>query len=155
MSRYGRWILVLVVASGCDPEVTREAEERSEVLTRVETELDVEEWGDLLTQGYEQWNEKPLEEFLEKWHAASAPISEELFAELHFRGLRGEGDQVLEERPQFAVVGAVRQSGQEFFSQHFSRNRTPPVRMRGTTALVVPRTITAVTQLRLFHVPTR
>ncbi len=27
--------------------------------------------------------------------------------ELHFRGSRGEGNQVLEERPQFAVLGAV------------------------------------------------
>ena len=45
-----------------------------------------------------------------------------LFSKLHFRGSCGEGKQVLEERPQFAVVGADRQSGQEFFSQHFSGN---------------------------------
>ena len=76
------------------------------------------------------------------------------FSKLHFRGSRGEGNQGLEERPQFAVVGAVRQSGQEFFPQHFPGNCTPPVRMRGTTVLVVPRTITAVNQLRLVHVPT-
>ena len=73
---------------------------------------------------------------------------------LHFRGSRGEGNQVLEERPQFAVVAAARQSGQELFSQHFSGNRTSPVRVRGATVLVVPRTITAVTQFRLVHVPT-
>ncbi|MBP89927.1 MAG: hypothetical protein CMJ64_25005, partial [Planctomycetaceae bacterium] len=30
---------------------------------------------------------------------------------LHFRGSRGEGNQVLEEHRQFAVFGAVRQSG--------------------------------------------
>jgi len=73
---------------------------------------------------------------------------------LHFRGSRGEGNQVLEERPQFAVVAAATQSGQELFSQHFSGNRTSPVRVRGATVLVVPRTITAVTQFRLVHVPT-
>ena len=47
---------------------------------------------------------------------------------LHFRGSRGEGNQFLEERLQFAVLGAVRQSGQELFSQHFPRNRTPLIK---------------------------
>ena len=74
--------------------------------------------------------------------------------EVHFRGSHGKGNQVLEECQQFAVLGAVRQSGQELFSQHFSGNRASPVRMRGTTICVVPRTITAVTQFRLVHVPT-
>ena len=40
--------------------------------------------------------------------------------DLPFRGSRGEGKQVLEECPQFAVVRAARQSGQELFYQHFS-----------------------------------
>lgn len=35
---------------------------------------------------------------------------------LHFSGSRGEGNQVLEERPRFAAVEAVRQNGQELFS---------------------------------------
>ena len=74
--------------------------------------------------------------------------------DLHFRGLGCEGNQVLEECPQFAVVWAMRQSGQELFSQHFSGDRASPVRMRGATVRVVPTTISAVTQLRLVHVPT-
>ncbi len=37
-----------------------------------------------------------------------------VYSQLHFRGSRGEGNQVLEEHPQFAVVGAVRQSGQKY-----------------------------------------
>ena len=61
--------------------------------------------------------------------ATGLPISDVLTEELHFRVSRGEGNQVLEERRQFAVLGAVRQSGEELFSQHFSGNRTPPVRM--------------------------
>ena len=62
---------------------------------------------------------------------------------LHFIGSRSEGNQVLEERAQFASVEAVRQSGQELFSQHFSGHRTPLVRTRGTTVLVVPGATTA------------
>ncbi|MDA1055942.1 MAG: Swt1 family HEPN domain-containing protein [Planctomycetota bacterium] len=77
-----------------------------------------------------------------------------LIIELHFRGSCGEGNQILEEPPQFAVVGAVRQSGEELFSQHFSGNTTTPVCVRGTTVCVVPRAITAVTQFRFIDVPT-
>ena len=58
---------------------------------------------------------------------------------LHFIGSRSEGNQVLEERAQFASVEAVRQSGQELFSWHSSENRTPPIRMRGAMVLVAPR----------------
>ena len=47
-------------------------------------------------------------------------ISSLILSQLHFRGLGCEGNQVLEECPQFAVVWAMRQSGQELFSQHFS-----------------------------------
>ncbi len=41
---------------------------------------------------------------------------------LHFRGSSSESKQVLKEGPQFGVVGSVRQSDQEFFTQHFSGN---------------------------------
>jgi REP element-mobilizing transposase RayT len=41
---------------------------------------------------------------------------------LHFRGSSSEGKQVLKEGPQFGVVGSGRQSGQKFFTQHFSGN---------------------------------
>ena len=69
------------------------------------------------------------EEERETWPKKRIEQLKRLVTKLHFRGSRGEGNQVLEERPQFAVLGAVRQSGQELFSQHFSGNRTPPVRM--------------------------
>lgn len=48
--------------------------------------------------------------------------SEHLFIILHFRGSSSESKQVLKEGPQFGVVGSVRQSDQEFFTQHFSGN---------------------------------
>lgn len=45
-----------------------------------------------------------------------------VYVQLYFRGSGSECNQVVQELPQFTVVGALRQSGQELFSQHFSGN---------------------------------
>src|SRR5664280_2924843 len=80
-------------------------------------------------------------------------ITQRLLKALHFRGSGSEGKQGLKECPEFAFVWGVRQSGEEFFSQHFAGYRATAIGVRGTTVGVVPRTRSAIGQLGLIHVP--